>query len=294
MICPNFYQPGIDHRELVRVYDRDYTFGVTYANPEDYPTMPRSYIPAISYITYPTVVSGMYTISTEGKIINTRTGKVLSTFPNDSGYIIVRLRTDDNDSKQFRVHRLVAYQFCNPPYTTEEDLKPFSVIHIDGDKNNNITGNLVWRSSIETVHPMNYKVYGNNDIINRAIINEGFVHAVCRLLMDGYSDMEIIDILNIPMDYYSRRCVSNIRRGYSFSNISSQYVFDRSREFRYYTDEQSARIEQLLLEGKSCKEVYYIIKGKEYVFDSIHGRPPEYRAIETIRTKLKKAGKLNY
>ena len=281
--------------DFVRVYDRNYAFGVTYQSPVDYySTEPRPYTPAVADITFPGVKRDVYTVSTEGVVFNKLTNKIAKPYSRTDGYILVSLRTEYGLSSGFRLNRIVAYQFCNPPSDTVAGLQMYVVNHINGNVSDNTAGNLEWITKAVNTQHAKYILRGDLLDKGRPIVNDGFVHAVCRLLMDGYSNTEIMDILDMEINNLNHRLIADIRGGYSFTNISSQYVFDQYSKLRYYTDEQFAQIRELLLQGKSCKEVYFIMQGKEYVYDRIKGRPPEYRSIETIRTRLKKEGLLTY
>ena len=175
------------------------------------------------------------------------------------------MRTDiEGSSKRFFVHRLVAYQFCNPPSNTIEGLKQYTVNHINGDPTCNYASNLEWKTSVENVQHAAYVTYGTNEY--RPIVNEAFVHAVCRLFVDGYTNIEIMNLLDMEVNDTNHGLLKSIRCGYSWKHISSQYVFDRYSRIRYYSDEDFARIEQLLLEGKSVKEVFFIMQGEEYSY----------------------------
>lgn len=80
----------------------------------------------------------VYEVSNLGEVRNKLTGKVLKLFPNERGYLRVRLV---KDKKAFgtSIHRLVMMSFC--PVDGMEGLE---VDHIDGDKSNNSLSNLRW------------------------------------------------------------------------------------------------------------------------------------------------------
>ena len=80
----------------------------------------------------------VYEVSNLGEVRNKLTGRVLKLFPNNHGYLRVRLV---KDKKAFgtSIHRLVLMSFC--PVDGMEGLE---VDHIDGDKSNNVLSNLRW------------------------------------------------------------------------------------------------------------------------------------------------------
>jgi hypothetical protein len=79
-----------------------------------------------------------YEVSSEGRIRNIYTGRILKTNINDKGYEIVCLR---KDGKQYtrKIHRLVADAFHEQYY------EGLDVTHVDGNKARNKAENLEWR-----------------------------------------------------------------------------------------------------------------------------------------------------
>lgn len=79
-----------------------------------------------------------YEITTEGQVINKKTGRVLKGQPNGKGY----LRVSIGGKLQF-IHRLVATKYIPNPENKEQ------VNHIDGNKLNNSVDNLEWVTNQE-------------------------------------------------------------------------------------------------------------------------------------------------
>lgn len=87
-----------------------------------------------------------YEVSSEGRIRNSKTGRILKTFPNPKGYEQLTLRRDKQQLTR-PVHRLVADSF----YDGEHE--GLDVNHIDGNKKNNRVVNLEWCTRKEnTIH----------------------------------------------------------------------------------------------------------------------------------------------
>lgn len=78
-------------------------------------------------------IDNVYTITSQGKVLNTKTNQVLKTSVLNTGYVRVSLY-----GKTKTLHRLLAIAFIPNPN------KYRCVNHIDGDKQNNSLSNLEW------------------------------------------------------------------------------------------------------------------------------------------------------
>ena len=86
--------------------------------------------------------NGEYKVSNTGKVMTTKTGRILKPCIDQRGYERVCLFKADR-TRRYKVHRLVAMAFIPNPNS-----KP-QVNHIDGNKRNNNIDNLEWVTNDE-------------------------------------------------------------------------------------------------------------------------------------------------
>lgn len=84
--------------------------------------------------------ASLYKVSSNGDVVNKKTGKFRKWQDNGTGYYYVELTMNDGNKKKFYIHRLVAQAFIPNPDNLPE------VNHIDEDKSNNSVDNLNWIS----------------------------------------------------------------------------------------------------------------------------------------------------
>jgi hypothetical protein len=250
-----------------------------------YSLVPVQFFEALQYITYPGVKPGMYLINTRGIIFNATTRVILTNYDTDadSDYQAVTLQTVAG-GKKFLVHRLVAYQFCNPPI----DFANRIVNHIDTNKRNNFANNLEWVTvAANNQHAREFYNGTNTFIVNkRPIVNENFVRYLCEEFQKGKSNTEIMNWFGMELNNSNHTLLRDIRGGYTWRHISSQYNFDRSSKKHAYSKEEKETIKKYIYQEKTDKEIFAIMNGREYIastdrLDSL------YRTIYTIRASLK-------
>lgn len=98
-------------------------------------------------LVYNKEVFDQFEISNDGKIRNTKTGRIYKTWFNHRGYEQVSVSLGNRKSKKiFKIHKAVAETFI-----PNKDNKP-QVNHKDGNKQNNCISNLEWTTSSENMH----------------------------------------------------------------------------------------------------------------------------------------------
>lgn len=136
-----------------------------------------------------------YHVSNKGNVMNSKTGRILSKRRCSKGYCRISIPCESTKKyKDFKVHRLVAIKFCNPP----TDFENLQVNHIDGDKNNNFYENLEWVTPKENVeHAFKTGLHSSR---------EGENNSNCKL-----SDSEVKEIRG------SQKTIKQISKEYGIS-----------------------------------------------------------------------------
>lgn len=92
--------------------------------------MTENWKPVIGY-------EGYYEVSDLGRVMNSKTGYILTPYPNEKGYLRVILFKNGKMSHK-RIHRLVADAFIPNPMNYPH------INHKDENKTNNCVNNLEW------------------------------------------------------------------------------------------------------------------------------------------------------
>ena len=235
------------------------------------------------YVTYPEVIPNEYMVNTEGRIFDINNVEVNQY--DSTGYKACRLRVISGGTKPFLAHRIVAYQFCNPPV----DYKNRTVNHIDTNKYNNHVNNLEWITvAANNQHAREVLTGGNSFIINkRPVVNERFVRYICEEFVKGKSNTDIMKELGMEINNANHTLFRDIRGGYTWQSVTSQYTFNSSSKKHAYSKEEKEQIKDLLRQGKSDVEIFKIMNGIDYI-PSFHRRESIYRTIVTIRISITK------
>ena len=161
-----------------------------------------------------------YLISSDGIVINTKTGKTLKGSPDKRGYIIISIWIDGKMYSK-KLHRLVAETFIPNP-----ENKP-TVNHKDGIKTHNYVDNLEWATHKENIdHAIKTglrNINGINSVSN--IYTEEQVHEVCKLLESGKQPKEISELMHVSVNLPNR-----IKYLGKWKTISSKYNIKASNK----------------------------------------------------------------
>lgn len=132
-----------------------------------------------------------YEISSQGRLRNLKTNKLLSTSSiNSEGYVIVCLRKDGKSHSK-RFHRLLADYFI-PKINGKEYIN-----HINGVKTDNRIENLEWCTHKEnSIHAIKIGLY-NNDIHRK--YDKSIDEEIIKLRNERYSYKHISEKLKIPL-----------------------------------------------------------------------------------------------
>jgi hypothetical protein len=131
-----------------------------------------------------------YEISTKGRVksyaLNKEDGKIING-GNVNGYRSISVKFDQQITRQFYVHRLVAETFLH-----KDDENQYFVVHLDYDKENNNVYNLKWCTEKELSHHNNK----NPQVLKRRVtgykLTENDVRVIKRLLKSDKTRLSMI------------------------------------------------------------------------------------------------------
>jgi len=205
--------------------------------------------------------ASLYCITPCGKLFSLRVNSFMEGW-EIYGYKKYSITFDDGNRKEMFAHRLVALA-----YIPNDDERKTIVNHKDGDKLNNTVDNLEWVTPSENnLHayetnlssgkkhnkpnlPYLKGVYNESNKYND--ISEEDVHVICKLLVEGYRDVDISRMTGLP-----RRTINHIRHKDKniYPDILSQYTFSFFKEERM-SPEQVIKVCEMLQEGWKVMEL---------------------------------------
>lgn len=188
--------------------------------------------------TYPSIENDSYLISSYGRIKNAITGKILKPYElvrdvkTENVYYIIKLKylnplTKEIRYKNFRLHRLVAWEFCvhKPNMNIVE--------HINNNKLDNYYRNLKWSNSGENtrnaIKTGRLNICGEKNIKNK--YDESLIHFICSLMEEGKTNKEILLLLagnkaTIRNESKLWTLICHIRSKDRFTHIACQYNYE--------------------------------------------------------------------
>lgn len=230
-------------------------------------------------ITYPGVEPGRYFIDTNGSIFDSYTKSVKESTIEQNNYATIYLRSTIGLSVKYGLHRLVAYAFCNPP-TNYDD---YIVNHIDLDTTNNHYSNLEWVTNADNIkHSCNVS---RPRAVIRPIVNADLVHKICKLMEEGFTDVEVMNALVMNTSNANFKLTYDIRKGNTWTNISKNYDIRSNSKIHAYEPEDIKKIEDYIINGDTNKVIFKKMIGRDYI-PAKDRTMPEYRGIETVRARL--------
>ena len=151
-----------------------------------------------------------YYVTDDGRIWSERTQKFLSEQYDKNGYVKVQMRSTDNKSHRYSVHRLVLENF--KPVSGMNNLQ---VNHKDGNKLNNCLDNLEWTTCKENIH---HAIEHNlrNPVNGAAKLTPEQVIEIYRRATNGETNIKLGKEFNIHPDQIGR-----IKNKKSWKNFTS-------------------------------------------------------------------------
>ena len=225
-----------------------------------------------SVVTYPQIKANMYEISSKGHIRRISSKNELS-YRIHRGYITCQLMTNSGRSKEFRIHRLVAFAFVN-------GFKPDLVVnHKDGNKQNNDYKNLEWVSQYDNIEHANRMGLINHpygEKINTTNLSNDEVAKICKCLVSNNGNVQ--DTHN-EFPNVNESIIRNIRNKSAWRSISDSYFTNNT--FDVY---------HLLTEPEVIKICIALIKENgnvDEVIEKLKNEMPNInkRIIDSIKNK---------
>lgn len=185
-----------------------------------------------------------YAVSYCGKVFRISSGKEMSQYVNNDGYLRLRV-CHNNKPSNAATHIAVAECWVDNP-----DNKPF-VNHKDGNKANPHADNLEWVTAAENQrHAVKEGLKQNGEELYNSKLTDSDVHEICKLLTDGMTVKSLAERFNVKKDNIRKikdgSCYFHVRKMYT--NIPHTYKGEYSEStVRWVCDK--------ILEGVSDKDI---------------------------------------
>ena len=195
----------------------------------------------IKDVNYPQLLDYYY-ISSYGRVYNEFDDKIIAPrkLQSENKYINASFRLRAGGMRTFDVHRMMLITFMPVPNNL---LNKLVCNHKDGVKCHNWLWNLEWVTVRgNSIHAINNGLIKFGTDRANGIVPEYFIRDICKMIEDGYSTAEIIQILNPPVKCNMSNLVNNIKSGHAHSNISKEYDFSNAWDVsvmnRKFTNDQ--------------------------------------------------------
>lgn len=168
------------------------------------------------------MIKPYYMIGTNGSVFSKISNKFLTPQVTENGYLTVHLQTENGDVIR-KIHRLEMMTFMY-----FKGCEKFEVNHINGNKFNNYWYNLEWSTAKENIrHAINTNLRQSyiGECNPKCKITEEMAFHIGEMLKAGYTDSEIMNILNIP----NMSIITEIAKGKTWTYLFSN---DDLKEFR--------------------------------------------------------------
>lgn len=154
-----------------------------------------------------------YLITSDGEVINKKTGRKLKSDLNNCGYKRVTL-SKEGKTKRFFVHRLVALHYLPNPSGSDV------VNHKNGDKTDNQVDNLEWCSpSKNRIHAFETGLCKSGQEHHNSKVTDSDVTEVCELIESGLKRGDVLS--QVPS--ISKSTFDDIRRRRTWRHISRDF-----------------------------------------------------------------------
>lgn len=219
-------------------------------------------------VRHPRVKPNKYEVSNKG-LVRTISEKKIMSIRFHRGYLSTQLMSITGKSAEFRIHRLVAYEFV------EGYQDGLVVNHKDGIKTNNDYRNLEWVTQLENVHHANdtgLVNHINGERVNTAILSNDEVRRICNVLKKTNGNIKLaLYEARIYNDKVTIDMIRKIKNKETWKIISDEY-FDKFNGdvLNYLPVELSEKDREIIdmLKKKSAKKIskeplYYKLKADD-------------------------------
>lgn len=233
-------------------------------------------------IDYKNIKSDMYSVSNYGNIKNIKTNQMLNPWKGKNGYLYVSLMTTDNTVFKISMHVLVAIYFVKIPKRLAKLNEPLVPNHDDFDRTNNYYKNLTWmtyamNNEWNRIHD-HWKIGENAP---NAKIDDDQVHRICKLMESGYLNKDIVKLLGLPKNNYTKSLLTRIRTGKEWKSISSQYNIINKNTLRKNDDKFVDDICKLIEKGYAVRDMRKILE----ISDSTEDKQRFKKLVWAIRKR---------